>query len=101
MCRGVKAFSGYLGTNQETWKEYDACELVTSRGVSAYDNILVDVGLADGFLENQLKPEALQAACDSVGQSVTIRKHDGYDHSYFFISSFIEDHVKFHAAHLR
>lgn len=72
-----------------------------SRGVSSYDDILVDVGLADGFLENQLKPEALQAACDSVGQAVNIRKHEGYDHSYFFISTFMEDHIKFHAKYLR
>lgn len=97
----MKAFSGYLGADQDTWKEYDACELVRSRGVSTYDDILIDVGLADGFLENQLQPDALQAACDIVGQRVTIRKHDGYDHSYFFISTFVEDHIKFHAHHLR
>lgn len=98
---GIKAFTGYLGSDSSTWRDYDACELMKSRGVSSYDDILVDVGLADGFLENQLKPEALQAACDSVGQAVNIRKHEGYDHSYFFISTFMEDHIKFHAKYLR
>eukprot|EP00602_Paraphysomonas_sp_CaronLab_P007017 CAMPEP_0185026806 /NCGR_PEP_ID=MMETSP1103-20130426/11268_1 /TAXON_ID=36769 /ORGANISM="Paraphysomonas bandaiensis, Strain Caron Lab Isolate" /LENGTH=256 /DNA_ID=CAMNT_0027560511 /DNA_START=98 /DNA_END=868 /DNA_ORIENTATION=+ len=97
---GVKAFSGYLGEDKTTWEAYDACMLLKSRGRSAYDDILVDMGLADGFLENQLKPEALKEACESCGQGLTLRLHEGYDHSYFFISSFMEDHIRFHAKHL-
>ena len=95
----MKAFSGYLGPDQSTWVEYDACALLRARGATQLD-MLVDVGLADGFLEEQLKTSMLQAACDSVGQRVTIRQHEGYDHSYFFISTFMDDHIKFHAKHL-
>lgn len=98
---GQKAFQNYLGNeNQELWKEYDACELLQSRGVSKYEDILIDVGLADGFLENQLKPSNLKNIANSVGQNITLRQHEGYDHSYYFISSFIEDHVRFHAKYL-
>jgi S-formylglutathione hydrolase len=98
---GQKAFQNYLGNeNQELWKEYDACELLQSRGVSKYEDILIDVGLADGFLEKQLKPSNLMNIASSVGQNITLRQHEGYDHSYYFISSFIEDHVRFHAKYL-
>ncbi|CAE7853466.1 ESD, partial [Symbiodinium microadriaticum] len=69
---GVKAFSGYLGADQTAWREFDTCELLRSRGASSYTDILIDVGLADGFLENQLKPDALQEVCDNVDQRVSI-----------------------------
>ncbi|KAG7391694.1 hypothetical protein PHYPSEUDO_003768 [Phytophthora pseudosyringae] len=94
---GIKAFTGYLGVDQETWKPYDATQLILSQGPIA-QTILIDQGREDNFLhDKQLLPEAFEAACNSVGQKVTVRMQDGYDHSYFFIASFVEDHVNFHA----
>lgn len=95
---GEKAFSHYLGPNRETWKDYDASELIL-RGKTNFQ-ILVDQGGADPFLETQLKPEALKSACDRVGQSLNLRLHEGYDHSYYFISTFIGDHIRHHAEFL-
>lgn len=98
---GQKAFTNYLGANnQEQWKEYDTCELLLQKGVTKYDNILIDVGLSDGFLNNQLKPNNLKDVALNVGQNITLREHEGYDHSYYFISTFIDDHVRFHARYL-
>ncbi len=96
---GQKALGGYLGTDKSVWVDHDACSLV---GLVAgrYDNILVDQGTADNFLEGQLKPHLLQEACDAVGQTLTLRMQEGYDHSYYFIASYIEDHLRFHAARL-
>lgn len=96
---GEKALSRYLGPDREAWKEYDATELVASRGWSG-PPILVDQGTADGFLAEQLKPELLQEACGRAGIALDLRMQAGYDHSYYFISSFMEDHLRFHAANL-
>lgn len=95
---GEKAFSGYLGGDKEKWLEYDSCALVMAHG---YDRpVLVDQGMADGFIENQLKPALLDAACKAKGVELILNLREGYDHSYFFITSFIESHLRFHAAQL-
>lgn len=99
---GEKAFSAYLGDDRAAWAAHDAARLIeggAARGV--YDDILVDQGDADPFLHDQLKPELLQAAADVAGQKVTIRMQPGYDHSYFFMASFIGEHIAFHAARLK
>ncbi len=95
---GRKTLSGYLGLDETLWSDYDAIELI-NRGFRS-QTILVDQGEADGFLEEQLKPELLSAACEAAGQSLQLRMQPGYDHSYYFISSFIEDHIQFHASRL-
>jgi S-formylglutathione hydrolase len=99
---GEKAFAAYLGPDRAAWAEHDAALLLASgaaRGV--YDDILVDQGDADSFLADQLKPELLQAAADAAGQTITLRMQPGYDHSYFFMASFIADHIAFHAERLK
>merc|ERR1712012_445741 len=89
---GDKCFTGYLGEDKSAWNDYDATELVKKMPTQV--KILIDQGSADGFLgQKQLLPEAFQAACDSSGQPVEIRMQEGYDHSYWFISTFIEDHL--------
>lgn len=96
---GEKAFAAYLGDNRESWKAYDAVELVkTAKGGVP---LLVEQGLGDEFLENQLKPHLLQAVCDSVGLKLTLNMRPGYDHSYYFIASFIGEHIAYHAKALR
>ena len=95
---GQKALSGYLGGNDSQWDQYDAVELIKSGRRSG--EILVDQGEADGFLGDQLKPELLEAACASHGQPLNLRMHPGYDHSYYFIASFIGDHIEFHKSAL-
>jgi S-formylglutathione hydrolase len=99
---GIKAFSGYLGAeNKEAWSEYDATELLQRLGRTVFDDILIDVGLGDNFyIQGQLLPEDLQSAATAVGQPVTLRFQEGYDHSYYFVSTFIRDHVQFHASRL-
>jgi S-formylglutathione hydrolase len=98
---GEKAFSGYLGDDREAWKEYDASELV-GRATRRFDEgILVDQGLADQFLPNQLNPELFEAACRAAGQPLTLRRHEGYDHGYFFIQTFVGDHIAHHARVLK
>jgi S-formylglutathione hydrolase len=94
---GEKAFSGYLGPDRDNWRQYDASELMLSRGKAFDAGILIDQGLADAFLAEQLHPEVFEAACAAVGQPLTLRRHPGYDHGYYFISTFIEDHLKHHA----
>jgi S-formylglutathione hydrolase len=94
---GEKAFSGYLGADREAWKEYDASELVGKATRKFAEGILVDQGLADAFLAQQLNPDVFEAACKAAGQPLTLRRHEGYDHGYFFISTFIEDHIAHHA----
>jgi S-formylglutathione hydrolase len=96
---GEKAFSGYLGADREAWKRYDASELIAG-GARHQNPILVDQGDADGFLEGQLKPELLREACEAAGQTLELRMQPGYDHSYYFISSFLEDHLRHHAKYL-
>ena len=96
---GEKALGGYLGPDRAAWRQYDATALIED-GARVPD-ILVDQGTADGFLENQLKPELLEAACTKAGIPLTLRRQEGYDHSYFFIASFVEDHLRWHAARLK
>jgi S-formylglutathione hydrolase len=95
---GEKALTGYIGTNKADWRQYDACALIEDG--ARVPEILVDQGLADGFLEGQLKPELLEAACGNSGIDLTMRRQDGYDHSYYFIASFMEDHLRWHAERL-
>ncbi len=96
---GRKAFAGYLGTDTAAWNRWDATALVRER---AFDGrILIDQGLADRFLAEQLHPGAFEAACAESGQNLTLRRHGGYDHGYFFISTFVEEHLRHHAAALR
>ena len=94
---GVKALSGYLGEDREAWKQYDASELVAQASRKFKEGILVDQGLADQFLAEQLNPDVFEAACETAGQPLTLRRHAGYDHGYYFISTFIEDHLAHHA----
>jgi S-formylglutathione hydrolase len=98
---GKKAFTGYLGPDESLWAAHDASALMAAQSAAPYPGgILVDQGLADKFLAEQLYPQALEAACAQVGQPLTLRRHAGYDHGYYFISTFIEDHVRHHAAGL-
>lgn len=96
---GQKAFTNYLGDNKDAWKQYDAVELVKNY-TGPPIRLLVDQGSADSFLGEQLQPDALKAACAEKGISLTLRMQPGYDHSYYFISSFIQDHLKYHASFL-
>ncbi len=98
---GEKALTAYLGHDHSTWRKHDsACLLEDGIGLGHFDDILIDQGLADSFLENQLKPELLEQAASATGQKVTVRRQAGYDHSYYFISTFIDDHLAFHAKRL-
>ncbi|WP_262695594.1 S-formylglutathione hydrolase [Kordiimonas aquimaris] len=98
---GQKAFAAYLGEDTSRWSQYDACVLIQSaEDRSGFAEILIDQGLADNFLGDQLKPELFAAACKNVGQRLNLRKHEGYDHSYYFIASFVEDHLRHHAQYL-
>lgn len=96
---GQKAFPLYLGPDVESWKAYDTVELIKAY-TGPHLRILVDQGTGDNFLKDQLKPETLQAACDEKGINLCLRMQDGYDHSYYFMSTFIEDHLQYHASHL-
>jgi len=98
---GHKAFSAYLGDHESEWKEHDACHLVAQSKPAIKNNpILIDQGLNDPFYKGQLKTELFKTACKNAGQSLTLRLHNDYDHSYFFIQSFIDDHIQFHAKYL-
>ncbi|AXK38442.1 S-formylglutathione hydrolase [Crenobacter cavernae] len=97
---GEKVFAGYLGDDRDEWTRHDACERVTTLAEPYPGEILVDQGLADQFLETQLRPELFEAACTERGQPLTLRRHAGYDHGYYFISTFIEDHLRHHAQQL-
>lgn len=92
---GHKAFAAYLGEDQATWKAYDTVELVAEAEEKLH--LLVDQGIADNFFKEQLRTELLEEACKQAAHPCTIRYQEGYDHSYYFISTFIEDHVKHHA----
>jgi len=97
---GEKALSGYLGEDREAWKDWDACELIAAGAKVA--EIKVDQGEADNFYQDgQLRPQALESACKDAGIALELRMQPGYDHSYFFIASFIDDHLRYHAHHLR
>lgn len=98
---GEKAFTAYLGDDRTAWDARDAAKLIESGAArGAFDDILIDQGDADSFLADQLKPELLVAAAKAAGQTVTLRMQPGYDHSYFFMASFIDDHIAFHAERL-
>jgi S-formylglutathione hydrolase len=95
---GEKALTGYLGPGRDSWRDYDATALIAA-GARVPD-LLVDQGDADPFLETQLKPELLEKACAAAGIPLTLRRDAGYDHSYFFIATFIEDHLRWHSERL-
>lgn len=98
---GRKAFTGYLGQDEARWKDYDASALMRTWQAPPYPGgILIDQGMNDKFLAEQLRPELFDDACAAVGQPLTLRRHPGYDHGYYFISTFIEDHVRHHAQQL-
>lgn len=97
---GQKAFTGYLGKDQEKWKDYDACNLIVERGWP-HKKILIDQGTQDPYLQEQLKPELFQDACVNASVDLSLRMQEGYDHSYYFIASFIEEHLTFHASMLQ
>jgi len=96
---GEKALTGYLGSDRARWREYDATALLEDRGWNG-PPLLVDQGTSDQFLETQLRPELLREACGRRGVALELRLQEGYDHSYFFIATFIEDHLRFHARYL-
>ena len=98
---GHKAFSGYLGADQTTWTAHDATALMASMKQPPFPGgILIDQGLSDKFLDAQLHPHLFEAACAANGQPLVLRRHAGYDHGYYFISSFIDEHLHFHAQQL-
>jgi S-formylglutathione hydrolase len=93
---GVKAFTAYLGSGQEAWQQYDASALMEQRHAPFSNGILIDQGLSDKFLPNQLFPHAFEAACQTAQQPLELRRHADYDHGYYFILTFIEEHIRFH-----
>lgn len=98
---GVKAFSNYLGPDREAWKAHDATELMAAQSSAPFPGgILVDQGLDDRFLDEQLLPGRFEAACAKAGQPLVLRRHAGYDHSYYFVSTFMADHLAHHARQL-
>ncbi|MCP3720612.1 S-formylglutathione hydrolase [Paraburkholderia sp. CNPSo 3281] len=97
---GEKAFTRYLGDDREVWRRYDASVLVAEGARKFEAGILIDQGMADQFIANQLNPDVLEAVCRDAGQPLTLRRHENYDHGYYFIQSFIADHVRHHAATL-
>jgi S-formylglutathione hydrolase len=96
---GEKAFSAYLGTNKDTWLAHDATALIEAKG-ALFSDILIDQGLQDQFY-SQLNPALFSQACAKVGQTLSLREHAGYDHGYYFIQSFIDEHLQFHAVQLQ
>lgn len=97
---GEKAFGGYLGPDRAAWAQYDASELMSTLRNPFPQGILIDQGLGDKFLATQLHPDAFEAACARAGQRLTLRRHPGYDHGYYFITSFIDEHLRFHRDNL-
>ena len=95
---GIKALGGYLGEDRSAWRKHDAVALIEDG--ARVREILVDVGTADPFLEQQLRPELLEQACAEAGIALTLRRQPGYDHSYYFISTFMADHLRWHSARL-
>ena len=95
---GEKAFTGYLGEDRQAWQAHDASALMREQTSAPYPGgILIDQGLSDRFLEEQLYPDVFEAACAQVGQPLELRRHPGYDHGYYFIATFIDDHLRHHA----
>ncbi|MBC7686303.1 MAG: S-formylglutathione hydrolase [Bdellovibrionales bacterium] len=97
---GQKAFAGYLGDERARWSRYDASALMAEMRAPFAQGILIDQGLADKFLAEQLLPDAFEAACATAGQPLQLRRHAGYDHGYYFISTFMEEHLRFHRHNL-
>lgn len=97
---GQKAFTNYLGSDERRWAEHDASELIRRTKQPYPGGVLIDQGLSDKFLVDQLKPELLEAACAEAQQPLTLRRHAGYDHGYYFIQTFMADHLRFHHAQL-
>lgn len=97
---GKKAFAGYLGSDEKNWEQYDASSLMENRRTPFPNGILIDQGLADKFLPDQLFPEAFEQACAKAQQPLELRRHAAYDHGYYFISTFVEDHIRFHSKQL-
>ena len=98
---GRKALAGYLGADESLWQKHDATQLLLARGCTLSDQaILIDQGLSDKFLTEQLHPHLFKAACEQVGQKLALNFHEGYDHGYYFVSSFMESHLRHHAAAL-
>ncbi len=95
---GEKALGGYLGTDRSAWRKHDAVALIEDG--ARLPDLLVDVGAADPFLDKELRPELLEAACERAGIALTLNRRAGYDHSYYFISTFMADHVRWHAERL-
>jgi S-formylglutathione hydrolase len=95
---GIKALGGYLGEDKNKWRKHDAVALIEDG--AKFREFLVDYGDADQFLTEQLRPELLQAACEKAGIPLTLRRQSGYDHSYYFISTFMADHLRWHAQRL-
>ncbi|HAT31633.1 MAG TPA: S-formylglutathione hydrolase [Janthinobacterium sp.] len=93
---GKKAFGGYLGPDQDKWQQYDASMLMAGAHAPFPAGILIDQGLADKFLPDQLYPEVFEAACRTAGQPLELRRHAAYDHGYYFIASFVDEHLRFH-----
>jgi S-formylglutathione hydrolase len=99
---GRKAFTGYFGADEKLWAQHDASALMRLRDFPLLDGtILIDQGLADKFLPEQLHPHLFEAACAQAGQALLVRRHEGYDHGYYFVSSFIESHLRHHAQILK
>jgi S-formylglutathione hydrolase len=96
---GRKALNHYLGPDETTWRRHDTVAMIEDG--ARLDELLVDIGDVDPFLDKELKPELLEAACRDAGISLTLRRQPGYDHSYYFISTFMADHVRWHAERLR
>ena len=96
---GEKAFSNYLGNDRSEWAKHDATQLLLAKG-QLFDEVLIDQGVNDQFY-SQLNPEKYQQACNQVGQKLTLRFQEGYDHGYYFIQSFMDDHLQFHALQLQ
>jgi len=95
---GQKAFAGYLGPDIDRWAAHDACALMSNRMTALYpESILIDQGLADQFLPTQLNPQLFEQACAQSGQALALRRHSGYDHGYYFVSTFMADHLAHHA----
>ena len=97
---GHKAFGGYLGQSREAWQRYDATALMSGMHAPFPNGILIDQGLGDKFLADQLHPELFEAACAKAGQKLELRRHADYDHGYYFISTFVEEHIRFHRTNL-
>jgi S-formylglutathione hydrolase len=95
---GQKALAGYLGNDRALWRQHDAAALIEDG--ARLPEILVDIGTADPFLEQELRPELLERACADAGIALTLRRQSGYDHSYYFISTFMADHLRWHSKRL-